>query len=84
VLEMLYQLFQAAPAAVSITQFSYEEDKGAVLRGQCVEFNSVLELVSALNKAPAYSKSNVKVRFVFRKKISQGETVDFEIGCVNK
>jgi Tfp pilus assembly PilM family ATPase len=84
VLEMLYQLFQAAPASISITQFSYEEDKGAVLRGQCAEFNSVLELVSALNKAPAYSKSTVKVRFASRKKTAQGEIVDFEIGCTNR
>ncbi|MFA5363197.1 MAG: pilus assembly protein PilM [Candidatus Omnitrophota bacterium] len=84
VLEMFYQLFQAAPASISITQFGYEEDKGVVLRGQCVEFNTVLELVSVLNKSPAYSKSNVKVRFVSRKKTAQGEIVDFEIGCVNR
>ncbi|MDD2702657.1 MAG: pilus assembly protein PilM [Candidatus Omnitrophica bacterium] len=83
VLEMLYQLFQVTPAGVSITQFGYEEDKGVILRGQCAEFNSVLELVSALNKEPAYSKSNVKVRFASRKKTPQGEIVDFEIGCVN-
>ncbi len=84
VLEMLHQLFQAVPAAISITQFAYEEDKGVVLRGQCVEFNSVLELVSALQKAPAYSKSRVKVRFASRKKTAQGEIVDFEIGCMNR
>jgi hypothetical protein len=84
VLEMLYQLFQVTPASVSITQFSFEEDTGAVLRGQCSDFNSVLELVSLLNKSPAYAKNKVKVRFASRKKTAQGEIVDFEIGCTNR
>ncbi len=79
ILSMLSELNKAMPAEVTLSSFSYEEDKQVVLRGQAKELSSVFKFVSQLEKAPVYKVFNPKVRYATKKKITAGEIIDFEI-----
>lgn len=83
-LDILYELHGVIPQAVSLVNFSYEEDKYVALRGQALELNSVNAFVSQLQKSEIFKKFSVTLRYAAQKKTSAGEVVDFEINCVKR
>ncbi len=80
-LDILYELHRLMPQGANLMNLTYEENRLVALHGTAGELNSVFNLVSALEKSPAFSKFNIKIRFATRKKTQTGELVDFEIGC---
>lgn len=83
-LEILYELHQVVSAGVSLINFSYEEDKQVVLRGQTSELNYVSNFVSGLQESPSFKSFNIKIKYATRKNTQTGELIDFEIVCSKK
>lgn len=83
-LDILYELSQAQPAQISLTNFSYEENNQIILRGQTPELNSIFLFVSQLEKSAVFKNFNIKVRYATKKKTQTAELVDFEIVCLKK
>lgn len=80
-LDILYELHRLMPPGTNLANLTYEENRLVVLRGTAADLNSVFAVVAALEKSPAFSKFNIKIRFATRKKAQNAELVDFEIGC---
>ncbi|MFH1440908.1 MAG: PilN domain-containing protein [Candidatus Omnitrophota bacterium] len=79
ILNMLSELNKVMPAEITLSSFSYEEDKQVVLRGQAKELNFIFKFVSQLERIPVFKVFNVKVRYATKKKFAAGEVIDFEI-----
>ncbi|MDO8662641.1 MAG: PilN domain-containing protein [Candidatus Omnitrophota bacterium] len=80
-LDILYELHRIVPEHISLINFNYEENRLVLLHGSTSDLNSVFALVAALEKSPAFTKYNIKIKYATRKKIQTGEIIDFEIGC---
>ncbi|MDD5584485.1 MAG: PilN domain-containing protein [Candidatus Omnitrophica bacterium] len=83
-LTVVYELHQIMPAAVSLTQFDYEEDTRITLRGYTQELNGVVALVAQLEKSEVFKKFSVKVKYATKKRSQTTEGIDFEIACLKE
>jgi len=83
-LDLLYDLNQALPAGVYLTNFAYEENSQVVLRGQAKELNLVFALVAQLEKSPVFKGFEIKISYATKRKVSSGEIVSFEIAISRK
>jgi cell division ATPase FtsA len=81
-LEFLKEIYRVMPAEVKLSNFSFQENKAIVLRGSCNQMSVVFEMVPQLEKSKYFK--NVKVAFTNKRKISNGEVVDFQINCFLK
>jgi len=78
-LEALYEVHQIMPQELSLSNFSYEADRGIILRGQTQELNSVLNFVSGLKKSLVFKDLDIKVKYATKRKTTSGAVIDFEI-----
>ena len=80
-LGLISQLHKVIPREIILNNFSYEEEKQIILRGQAPEPRLVFDFVKKLETAEAFKKFNIKIRYVTQRKILGGEVADFEIIC---
>jgi Tfp pilus assembly PilM family ATPase len=78
-LDILYELHQVIPPEISLVNFSYEEDRQVILRGQTPQLNAVFTLVQALEKSAVFKNFNIKINYATKKKIQATEIIDFEV-----
>jgi len=83
-LDIFSGLYQVIPNAVTLTNFSYEEDGDVVFRGQTTNLNSVFDLVTGLEKSEVFRTFSAKVRYATKKNTQAGEMIDFEVVCAKK
>ncbi|MDD5729680.1 MAG: PilN domain-containing protein [Candidatus Omnitrophica bacterium] len=83
-LDILSAVSQALPDQIFLSDFSYEENNQAVLRGQAEVLNSVFDFTSRLEKLPEFRNFNIKVRYATQRKTQTGDIVDFEITCLKR
>jgi len=82
--EILSGLYQAIPERISLTSFTYNQNKELILSGQAQELNSVFGLVSKLEESDVFKKFNIKVRYATQRRLRETEVVDFEIICLKR
>ncbi len=80
-LELISQLHKTIPQEILLNNFSYEDEKQLILRGQASQSSLVFDFVNKLEKTEAFKIFNIKIRYVTQKKTQTGEVVDFEIVC---
>lgn len=84
ILEMLHELYQIIPEAITLNNLNFEENSQLILRGQAQELNQILSFIDKLEKSPAFKKLSVRVRYATKKKSQAGEFVEFEIVCAKQ
>ncbi len=80
-LDVLYELYNNIPADISLVSFTYEDNGAITIHGQAPALASVFNFVGQLEKAPAFKRYNIKVRYATKKTTVTGEVIDFEIAC---
>jgi Tfp pilus assembly protein PilN len=80
-LAIIKGISQTIPAQLVLSSLAYEEKGQVTLHGQTQDLNSVFDFVSKLEKTPAFSHMNIKVRYATQKMTQSGDIVDFEILC---
>ncbi|MCX5697177.1 MAG: pilus assembly protein PilM [Candidatus Omnitrophica bacterium] len=80
-LDVLYELYNNIPADISLVSFAYEDNGAITIHGQAPALASVFNFVGRLEKAPAFRRYNIKVRYATKKATITGEVIDFEIVC---
>ena len=77
-LSYVYELTRVCPDNVTINSFSWEKERGFVIRGYTYQIPDVFSFVSALNETAVFESA--QSRFTRRRKVKDKEIVDFEIG----
>lgn len=77
--EILSGLYRAIPEEITLTSFTYNQNKELILSGQTKELNSVFGLVSKMEGSEEFKKFNIKVRYATQRRLRETEVVDFEI-----
>lgn len=80
-LELISQLHKTIPQEILLNNFSYEDEKQLILRGQAPQSSLVFDFVNKLEKTEAFKIFTIKIRYVTQKKTQAGEVADFEIVC---
>ena len=83
-LDILHEISRLMPQPLTLSNFSYEEDKLLLLRGYASELNSVYSFVQFLEKSPLFNSFNIRLRYATKRKAKSGEVADFEIICSSK
>jgi hypothetical protein len=74
----LYELIRLCPENITLTNFNWEWQKMASVRGYASEMPDVSNFVKALNNSKSFSA--MQTRYMRRRKIKDREAVDFELG----
>ena len=83
-LDIFYEVHRIIPLDVSLSSFSFEEDKDVILRGTTAGLNSVFAFSDRISGSAVFSGFTVKVRYATQKKTQSQDLIDFEIDCERK
>ncbi|MBI5873945.1 MAG: PilN domain-containing protein [Candidatus Omnitrophica bacterium] len=81
-LDVLSELHEILPEKMFLLNFSYEEARQVILRGQSQEINAVSELVRRLGSSETLKKFSVKLEYATKRRTPSGEVIDFEVTCL--
>jgi len=78
VLQYIYELSRICPETITLTNFSWERQKGIVIRGYANQMPDVFNFIGALENSKLFK--GMQARSTRRHKVKDKEIVDFEIG----
>ena len=80
-LEAVRELYSIVPAQITLSSFTYEQDKQMIMRGQAPQMETVFLFVSQLEKSQVFKGLSVKINYASQKQVQGAQVVDFEIIC---